>query len=71
MTVGNDEKVTHLIQEYGIPRDHIFSSRNAGFLPAILKATEGRGVDVVLNSLSGDLLHASVWDLDLVAMHAG
>ncbi|EFQ32027.1 KR domain-containing protein [Colletotrichum graminicola M1.001] len=58
-TVGSEEKVRHLGEFYGIPRDRIFNSRDASFLPDVLEATEGRGVDVVLNSLSGDLLHAS------------
>lgn len=44
---------------FNIPRDHIFHSRNSSFLPDIMRATNGVGVDVVLNSLSGDLLHAS------------
>lgn len=44
---------------YGIPRNRIFNSRDNTFLPGILKETSGRGVDVVLNSLSGELLHAS------------
>jgi NADPH:quinone reductase-like Zn-dependent oxidoreductase len=35
------------------------NSRDNSFLPHILEATNGRGVDVVLNSLSGELLHAS------------
>ncbi|KAF9872330.1 polyketide synthase [Colletotrichum karsti] len=58
-TVGNEEKVQFLESSFGIPRDHIFNSRDASFLPDTLKATGGRGVDVVLNSLSGELLHAS------------
>ncbi|GKT61721.1 polyketide synthase [Colletotrichum tofieldiae] len=58
-TVGSDEKIQHLEEHLGIPRKRIFNSRDASFLPEILKATNGRGVDVVLNSLSGDLLHAS------------
>lgn len=37
----------------------MFNSRNASFLPGIKEATNGRGVDLVLNSLSGELLHAS------------
>ena len=37
----------------------MFNSRDASFLPGIKKATGGRGVDLVLNSLSGELLHAS------------
>ncbi|KAK1979840.1 KR domain-containing protein [Colletotrichum cereale] len=58
-TVGSDEKVRHLRQFFGIPRERIFRSRDASFLPGVLEATKGRGVDVVLNSLSGYLLHAS------------
>lgn len=45
--------------EHGIPREHIFNSRDSSFFPAVMKQTQGRGVDVVLNSLSGELLHAS------------
>ncbi|TID07519.1 Compactin diketide synthase mokB [Colletotrichum higginsianum] len=58
-TVGSEEKARHLEDAFGIPRERIFNSRDASFLPAVLGATRGRGVDVVLNSLSGDLLHAS------------
>ncbi|KAH0539025.1 putative secondary metabolism biosynthetic enzyme [Glutinoglossum americanum] len=58
-TVGSEEKIQYLMLEYSIPRDHIFNSRNTSFLPSILRATHSRGVDVVLNSLSGELLHAS------------
>jgi NADPH:quinone reductase-like Zn-dependent oxidoreductase len=60
-TVGNDEKVQHLMSTYGIPRSRIFHSRDASFLPEIMRETNGRGVDFVLNSLSGELLHAS-WE---------
>ncbi|GKT45236.1 highly reducing polyketide synthase gloL [Colletotrichum spaethianum] len=58
-TVGSDEKIQYLESSFNIPRERVFNSRDASFLPDILKATKGRGVDVVLNSLSGDLLHAS------------
>lgn len=47
------------METHNIPRDHIFSSRDESFKDKVLKATNGRGVDVVLNSLSGELLHAS------------
>ena len=47
------------MKAHGIPRDHIFNSRDESFKDDVLKATNGRGVDVVLNSLSGELLHAS------------
>ena len=46
---------------YGIPRKRIFSSRDLTFQRDLIQATNGHGVDVVLNSLSGELLHAS-WE---------
>ncbi|KAK0370311.1 KR domain-containing protein [Colletotrichum limetticola] len=58
-TVGSDEKVQYLESTYGIPRDRILNSRNDSFLVGIKDLTGGRGVDIVLNSLSGELLHAS------------
>nr|XP_036575325.1 polyketide synthase [Colletotrichum truncatum]KAF6781878.1 polyketide synthase [Colletotrichum truncatum] len=60
-TVGSDEKAEFLSREWNIPRERIFSSRNPGFVDGIKSATCNRGVDVVLNSLSGELLHMS-WD---------
>ncbi|KAL5040990.1 hypothetical protein BDW71DRAFT_212552 [Aspergillus fruticulosus] len=59
-TVGSAEKRALLIERYGIPANHIFSSRDASFADGILEATDGRGVDVVLNSLAGPLLQASL-----------
>jgi NADPH:quinone reductase-like Zn-dependent oxidoreductase len=41
--------------------DHIFNSHNVSFREDVMRSTKNRGVDVVLNSLSGELLHAS-WD---------
>ncbi|KAJ5740228.1 pyridoxal phosphate-dependent transferase [Penicillium malachiteum] len=57
--VGSEEKAEYLVKHWGIPRNHIFSSRNPSFLPGIKDQTAGRGADVVLNSLSGDLIRAS------------
>lgn len=59
-TVGSPEKVRYLVDTFGLPPSRIFSSRDASFLPGVMRETAGRGVDVVLNSLSGELLHASV-----------
>lgn len=59
-TVGTQEKIEHLVKNFGIPRENIYSSRNVDFLHQIKRTTNGRGVDVALNSLSGDLLHATV-----------
>ncbi|KAK5991578.1 Highly reducing polyketide synthase gloL [Cladobotryum mycophilum] len=58
-TVGSEEKVEYLIKNHNVPRERIFHSRDASFLDGIMQATNNRGVDFVLNSLSGDLLHAS------------
>ncbi|KAF2686174.1 ketoacyl-synt-domain-containing protein [Lentithecium fluviatile CBS 122367] len=58
-TVGSETKAEYLINKLGIRPERIFNSRDISFLPALLKATNGRGVDIVLNSLSGELLHAS------------
>jgi NADPH:quinone reductase-like Zn-dependent oxidoreductase len=49
------------MDNYGLPRDHIYNSRNTSFKADLLHATAGRGVNIVLNSLSGNLLHAS-WE---------
>lgn len=59
VTVGNQEKRQYLVDTFNISGDRIFNSQNASFLPDIMRATEGKGVEIVLNSLSGELLHAS------------
>jgi acyl transferase domain-containing protein/NADPH:quinone reductase-like Zn-dependent oxidoreductase len=61
-TAGSEAKRELLQTTYGIPADHIFSSRTADFHDAILCATAGKGVDVIVNSLSGHLLQKT-WDL--------
>lgn len=58
-TVSTPEKIQHLVDVWGIPRSHIFHSRDDSFVDGIMDATGGRGVDLVLNSLAGELLHAS------------
>ncbi|CAI6088461.1 unnamed protein product [Clonostachys chloroleuca] len=60
-TCSSEAKQDLLASQYGIPLDHIFSSRDPSFAPAIMELTNGKGVDVVLNSLSGALLKAT-WD---------
>ena len=44
---------------FNIPRNRIFNSRDESFVEGILKETNGEGVDLALNSLSGELLHAT------------
>ncbi|KAI1444204.1 putative polyketide synthase [Annulohypoxylon stygium] len=58
-TVGTDEKKQYLIDNFGLQADHIFNSRESSFVSGIKAATADRGVDVILNSLVGELLHES------------
>jgi NADPH:quinone reductase-like Zn-dependent oxidoreductase len=48
-----------LISAFGIPDERIFSSRNTLFAQKILHHTKGKGVNMILNSLTGDLLDES------------
>lgn len=59
VTVGNAEKKELLMSEYNLPEDHIFYSRNTSFGNGIRQITDYQGVDVVLNSLTGDSLRES------------
>ncbi|KAK1517781.1 beta-ketoacyl synthase domain-containing protein [Colletotrichum costaricense] len=58
-TVGSSAKRQLLIDTFNIPPDHIFSSRLRTFKQGILRLTQGKGVNCVLNSLSGESLHDS------------
>ncbi|KAI0402885.1 putative polyketide synthase [Xylaria palmicola] len=55
-TAGTEAKREFLCDIYGIPDSHIFSSHVLGFRDRIMSNTGGRGVDVVVNSLSGESL---------------
>jgi acyl transferase domain-containing protein/acyl carrier protein len=59
-TVGSAEKRKHL-ESLGVT--HIMNSRTLDFADEIMAATSGRGVDIVLNSLSGDFIAKSVSSL--------
>lgn len=59
VTCGTDAKADLLVTEFGIARDHVFSSRNTAFREKIQSLTGGDGVDVVLNSLSGEMFRES------------
>ncbi|HZC92446.1 MAG TPA: acyltransferase domain-containing protein, partial [Mycobacterium sp.] len=52
-TAGTHEKRDHL---HGLGIEHVFDSRSLGFADEVLAATGGDGVDVVLNSLTGEAL---------------
>lgn len=58
-TASSQEKRSFLTKTFQIPEDHIFYSRDASFAKGIMRVTKGRGVNCVLNSLSGELLKAS------------
>ena len=52
-TAGSDEKRAYL-RKLGVK--HIFDSRSLDFADGVLAATDGYGVDLVLNSLPGPFL---------------
>ncbi|KAJ5893876.1 hypothetical protein N7495_005567 [Penicillium taxi] len=58
-TVSTREKKEFLQEAYSLDEDRIFFSRDTNFAQAIFQATDGQGIDVVVNSLSGDYLRAS------------
>ncbi|ROV92586.1 hypothetical protein VMCG_08925 [Cytospora schulzeri] len=58
-TVGTEEKREFLKSNFGLSDARIFHSRNTDFAKQILSVTQGYGVDVVLNSLTGDMLDES------------
>jgi len=61
VTVGSVEKKQFLMMQYGLREDHILYSRDSSFGRGIKHATNGEGVDVVINSLAGDLLRET-WE---------
>lgn len=56
VTVSSETEKNLLKEKYGIPDDHIFSNKDAGFVQGIKRVTKGEGVQVVINSLTGELL---------------
>lgn len=58
-TVSTKAKKQFLVNTFHLDPDNIFNYRESPILPGIMKQTSNRGVDVVLNSLTGDLLHNS------------
>lgn len=60
-SVGTQEKRDFLKKQFPFLKDdHILNSRDTKFESRVLQLTDGRGVDVVLNSLSEDKLLSSV-----------
>jgi acyl transferase domain-containing protein/surfactin synthase thioesterase subunit/acyl carrier protein len=56
-TVSSAEKRA-LMHDLGVR--HVFNSRSLDFKDKVLEATGGQGVDIVLNSLAGDFIPASL-----------
>ncbi|KAI0543419.1 putative polyketide synthase [Xylaria curta] len=61
-TTSTQAKRNFLRETFGIPENQILSIRAAGFRDKILTQTGGRGVDVIVNSQSGEHLVES-WSL--------
>ncbi len=60
-TAGSEEKRAYL---HSIGIDHVMDSRTLDFADEVMNQTEGQGVDVVLNTLTGD---ARLRSLELLA----
>lgn len=58
-TVGSEDKRALIHGEYGVPYDYIFDSRDLSFAKGVVRMTDGRGVDCILNPLSGEVLRQS------------
>ncbi|KAA8649458.1 putative Nonribosomal peptide synthetase [Aspergillus tanneri] len=58
-TVSSPSKRALLTSRYGLHDYQILSSRDDSFVHGVQQLTNGRGVDVALNSLAGPLLHAT------------
>ncbi|RCI10159.1 hypothetical protein L249_8593 [Ophiocordyceps polyrhachis-furcata BCC 54312] len=60
-TVGSEAKRKLVTELFDIPAERVLYSRDTSFAGGVRRLTDGRGVDVVLNSLSGDMMRAS-WE---------
>lgn len=58
VTVNKETEKQQLVNAYGIDESRISSSADLSFVCGIQAATSGHGVDVILNSLSGETLQA-------------
>eukprot|EP00966_Prymnesium_polylepis_P327580 7383443-Prymnesium_polylepis.1 len=60
VTCGSNAKRNYLASTMGIPIANIGDSRSCGFSEMIMERTNGKGVNIALNSLTGELLKATV-----------
>lgn len=58
-TIGTPEKRKFLRDTFGILDEQIYSSRSTNFASELMAATGGKGVNIILNSLTGELLDES------------
>ena len=56
-TAGSLQK-QEMLRSMGV--EHVMSSRTLDFAEQIMEATQGRGIDIVLNSLSGEFIPKSI-----------
>ncbi|GAB1320914.1 Type I Iterative PKS [Madurella fahalii] len=65
VTASTEAKRDFLHSALGIPKNQIFSSRTPQFRDAIMCATNGRGVDVIVNNSAslGERLLQETWEL--------
>lgn len=63
VTVGSEEKKQFILDHFNVPESHILSSRASprDLKRHLLRLTQNKGVNVVLNSASGEML-AESWD---------
>ncbi|MFB6258520.1 MAG: SDR family NAD(P)-dependent oxidoreductase, partial [Flavobacteriales bacterium] len=58
-TCSTQEKQDH-IESLGVKRENIMNSRSYAFADEVMDKTNGEGVDVVINSLSGESIYKSI-----------
>lgn len=54
--MGSEDKRKFLKETFGIAPERMFSSRTTKFASEIMDVTQGKGIDIIINSLTGDLL---------------
>ncbi|KAI0198016.1 putative polyketide synthase [Astrocystis sublimbata] len=57
VTVGSDAKKDFLINEFALEPSHIFRSRRQSLPEEVMRVTGGRGVDIILSTTQGDMMH--------------
>ena len=58
-TVKTDEDREFLVKNFDLKAENVILTKEGSLLSAIVKATQGRGVDVIVRSSSGEALHDS------------